>query len=461
MIVRWRVAEGPREVFSILLRGCLSTAICGILEAMRLFLTCCFALFPLLSLRGQIFADFTISSGIPPTTTPLGTFRVRLEHDKAPRPVANFIGLATGRRPWIDIDTGAIKTTPYYDGTIFHRLDHDFVIQGGDIKGTGQGGPGFVSQDQFHPDLRHSGRYILSMAKTSLPNTTGSQFFITLVATPFLDDKHSVFGEVITNRNLVDNFADPALFPTTGESPTTQINLDSVVISGPDFASFDLHDPALRLPLVEAVQPEPSYDAGAGIFTLSFPRDPQSFYTIATSNTLTSLSPLGYLASLDRDTGYSLNVTGLSGARYFSRLTKVDYSLVVNAPSDLVAAGHTVELLDGSGGSLSLNFTSPTEGTWTHTDGSHGDSPGDFTVTRANDRVGSVGAGTTRLTFPTNFPLYDLAVSFDSPAGPEGWASFDVVMSFHEPLAGWVDGSVTRSTSSDPSALKQAFIYTP
>lgn len=428
---------------------------------MRLFLTCCLALFPLLSLRGQIFADFTISSGTAPATSPLGVFRVRLDHERAPRPVANFIGLATGRRPWIDIDTGAIRNRPYYDGTIFHRLDHDFVIQGGDIKGTGQGGPGFVSQDQFHPDLRHSGRYILSMAKTNLPNTTGSQFFITLVATPFLDDKHSVFGEVITNRNLIDNFADPALFPTTGERPTTQINLDSVVISGPDFASFDLDDPALRLPLVEAVQPEPSYDAGAGIFTISFPRDLQSFYTIAASTSLASLSPLGFIASLDTDLDYSLNVTGVTGPRYFSRLTKVDYSLVVNAPSDLVAAGHSVELLDGSGGSLSLNFTSATGGSWTHSDGSHGASPGNFTVTNANDRVGTVGAGTTGATFPTNFPLYDLAVSFDSPAGPESWSSFNVVMSFHEALSGWVDGTVTRSTSSQPSALKQAFVYTP
>lgn len=424
---------------------------------MRFYLTYCLALCTVLPSPGQIYADFTISSGIPPTTTPLGTFRARLDYDKAPRPVANFIGLATGQRPWIDIDTGAIRTTPYYDGTIFHRLIHNFVIQGGDIKGTGTGGPGFVSQDQFHPDLRHSGRYILSMAKTTSPNSTGSQFFITLDATSFLDDKHSVFGEVITNRNLIDNFANPALFPTaTGDRPATQVNLDSVVISGPDSATFDLHDPALRLPVVEAVQPVPSYDASADLFNLAFSREEQSFYTVSTATTLPALNVLGYLASLDSDAGYSININQVTAPSYFARVTKVDYSQVVNAPDDIVAAGHEVELLDASGGSLTLTFASTAAGTWNHSTGSSGS----FTVTTARDYVGAVGSGTTGSTFPINFPLYDLAVTFDTPAGPENWTAFDVVMSFHEPLTGWVDGTVTRSAAGSV-ALKQAFIYRP
>ncbi|MFP6866545.1 MAG: peptidylprolyl isomerase, partial [Roseibacillus sp.] len=184
------------------------------------------------TIPAQIYADFTVSHG----DTPLGTFRVRLDHDKAPRPVAAFIGLATGQRNWVDLNSGSVMSnTPYYDGQIFHRLDHDFVLQGGDQLGTGGGGPGYVFQDQYHADLRHD-RYILSMAKTGDPNTNGSQFFIVLAdeSTPAsfaaavaLDDLHSVFGEVINDatypnsRTLIDNFADPALFPTNGERPQT------------------------------------------------------------------------------------------------------------------------------------------------------------------------------------------------------------------------------------------------
>jgi len=148
----------------------------------------------------------------------LGTFRARLEYDKAPRTCANFIGLATGQRAWLDETTGAIRNgTPYYDGLKFHRLDHDFVIQGGDPRGNGSGGPGYGFQDEFHSSLRHSGRYILSMANSGT-NTNGSQFFITLEDASFLDDKHSVFGEVIddssypNSRALIDSFYECCYF---------------------------------------------------------------------------------------------------------------------------------------------------------------------------------------------------------------------------------------------------------
>ncbi len=88
--------------------------------------------------NAQIYADFTVSSG----GNPLGTFTVTLEHEKAPRTCANFIGLATGKRPWIDLTNGAVRTNkPYYDGLTFHRLDHDFVIQGGSRNGLGTDGP--------------------------------------------------------------------------------------------------------------------------------------------------------------------------------------------------------------------------------------------------------------------------------------------------------------------------------
>lgn len=101
-----------------------------------------------LPLTGQIYADFTVSSG----DTEIGTFRARLDYDKAPRTCANFIGLATGERPWVDVTTNRIaEGTPFYDGLIFHRLIHNFVIQGGSSNGSGTAGSGYVIQDEFHP----------------------------------------------------------------------------------------------------------------------------------------------------------------------------------------------------------------------------------------------------------------------------------------------------------------------
>jgi peptidyl-prolyl cis-trans isomerase A (cyclophilin A) len=123
-----------------------------------------------------------------------GTIHCELAADKAPMTVANFVGLATGKHAWWDPKEGkAITGKPYYDGLIFHRVIPDFMIQGGDIEGRGSGGPGYEFADEFHPSLRHDKPGVLSMANAG-PTTNGSQFFITEVPTPNLDDRHSVFG---------------------------------------------------------------------------------------------------------------------------------------------------------------------------------------------------------------------------------------------------------------------------
>lgn len=117
-----------------------------------------------------------------------GAIRIELFADKAPRTVANFEKLAK---------------SGFYDGLSFHRVIPDFMIQGGCPQGTGTGGPGYKFEDEFHRDLKHSGPGILSMANAG-PNTNGSQFFITHVATPWLDGKHSVFGRVTEGQDVVD-----------------------------------------------------------------------------------------------------------------------------------------------------------------------------------------------------------------------------------------------------------------
>ena len=135
-----------------------------------------------------------------------GDIDIELYEDKAPKTVANFVGLATGEREWKDPQSGASKNEPYYDGTIFHRIIDGFMIQGGDITGTGRGGPGYKFADEFHPDLRHTEAGILSMANAG-PGTNGSQFFITHVPCPHLDGKHTVFGHVTEGQDVVDSIA--------------------------------------------------------------------------------------------------------------------------------------------------------------------------------------------------------------------------------------------------------------
>jgi peptidyl-prolyl cis-trans isomerase A (cyclophilin A) len=131
-----------------------------------------------------------------------GNFTVRLFDTEAPGTVANFVGLAEGTKEWTDPRSNQKVKQPYYDGTIFHRVIDGFMIQGGDPLGQGIGGPGYNFADEFHPSLRHSKAGILSMANRG-PNTNGGQFFITLGPTPHLDDRHSVFGEVVSGMDIV------------------------------------------------------------------------------------------------------------------------------------------------------------------------------------------------------------------------------------------------------------------
>jgi peptidyl-prolyl cis-trans isomerase A (cyclophilin A) len=161
-------------------------------------------------------------------TTSEGAFTARLFDTEVPKTVANFAGLAEGSIEWTDPRSGRKVKQPYYNGTIFHRVIADFMIQGGDPLGQGTGGPGYTFADEFRPALRHSKAGILSMANSG-PNTNGGQFFITLVPTPWLDDKHSVFGEITEGMDVVQKIGrTPTRKP--GDRPVTPITIQSLTI---------------------------------------------------------------------------------------------------------------------------------------------------------------------------------------------------------------------------------------
>ncbi|TMA95241.1 MAG: peptidylprolyl isomerase [Deltaproteobacteria bacterium] len=160
--------------------------------------------------------------------TSMGDIVIQLFDDKAPKTVANFVGLASGTKEWLDPKTGEKVKRPLYNGTIFHRVIPGFMIQGGDPLGNGRGGPGYTFEDEFDPDLRHSKAGILSMANAG-PNTNGSQFFITHQATPNLDGRHSVFGEVVKGQEVVVAIGNVSRDPR--DRPIKDVVLKEIIIT--------------------------------------------------------------------------------------------------------------------------------------------------------------------------------------------------------------------------------------
>ncbi|HEY4224529.1 MAG TPA: peptidylprolyl isomerase [Pseudolysinimonas sp.] len=163
-----------------------------------------------------------------------GDIRINLFGNHAPLTVENFVGLATGGKEWTNPKSGQKTTDPLYDGVVFHRIIKDFMLQGGDPLGQGIGGPGYNFDDEIHPELNFSEPYVLAMANAGIQGghgTNGSQFFITTVPTPWLQAKHTIFGEVAddASKKVVDDIE--AVPTDRGDKP-----LEPVVISGIDVA---------------------------------------------------------------------------------------------------------------------------------------------------------------------------------------------------------------------------------
>ena len=159
-----------------------------------------------------------------------GPIVVKLFPKEAPKTVENFVGLATGEKEWTHPATQEKKKgVPLYDGTVFHRCIKDFMVQGGDPLGSGSGGPGYKFEDEVSSGKRFDRAGLLAMANAG-PNTNGSQFFITVIATPWLNNKHTIFGEVVRGQELVDRIAN-ILPKDSNDRPKTEIKVKKLSIS--------------------------------------------------------------------------------------------------------------------------------------------------------------------------------------------------------------------------------------
>jgi peptidyl-prolyl cis-trans isomerase A (cyclophilin A) len=176
----------------------------------------------------------SVHTAVATIATNKGDIVVNLFGNHAPKTVANFVGLASGTIEWTHPETGKVSTDKLYNGVIFHRIIKQFMLQGGDPLGQGFGGPGYQFDDEIHPELNFNSPYILAMANAGTQGgrgTNGSQFFITTVPTPWLQGKHTIFGEVAddASRAVVD--AIEAVDTDGRDKPLTPVVIESVTIT--------------------------------------------------------------------------------------------------------------------------------------------------------------------------------------------------------------------------------------
>lgn len=325
---------------------------------MRRFLALVLLFCASVSLMAQdgIYADFTTS---------MGSFTCKLHYDKAPKTVANFIALTTGERAWLDLPTGAAKRTPFYDGLTFHRVVSGFVIQGGSRKGDGTDGPGYTFQDEFEPTLRHSKAGILSMANSGL-NSNGSQFFITLAATSYLDDVHSVFGEVTSGLSVVQAIGNVPV--DTNSKPVTPIIMQSVVIRrvGAAAQAFDVS--VQGLPSVGGAGP--NFVRSGASALLQFPKSLYSEYTLFDSSNLTTWTKSKVGLYVTSPPSSDLDVTSsAAGLAHFYRVAQVAYPGPLFTPPSVAGTTLQLNFTVGASGTLQFNFDNSGGGTTSYSGG--------------------------------------------------------------------------------------------
>jgi cyclophilin family peptidyl-prolyl cis-trans isomerase len=300
---------------------------------------------------GDIFAEFNTS---------MGSFTCRLEHVLAPITVANFIGLATGERSWIDMTNGRVKAEPFYDGLTFHRVVTNFVIQSGSRNGKGTDGPGYVFQDEFNSQLKHD-RGVLSMANSGT-HANGSQFFVTVTNTSWLDNKHSVFGKVVGGMDVVDAIN---LVPTDDDNkPLEPVILQQVAIRRTGTTTnFNIHAQGLPVPTNE---PFALSVAGTNL-VFTFTDRPNVVNKFFNSSNLVNWAAQDIQFDNTAPTNRSVPRTN-SADNAFYQLAQIQYTLT--APESF--RGRELVLDFGPDGKVTIKFDNSAGGTYRYSQG-----PGD------------------------------------------------------------------------------------
>lgn len=302
-----------------------------------------------------IFADFVTSHG---------SFTCQLFHEKAPRTVANFIGLASGEKSWLSLPTGEVARRPFYNGLTFHRVVSGFVIQGGSPKGDGTDGPGYTFRDEFDPTLRHDRAGLLSMANSGT-HSNGSQFFVTLAATRHLDDVHSIFGEVTSGMNVVNAIGNVAV--DAGSKPTTPVVMQSVTIRRVGAAAQAFNVAEQGLPVVGGAGPVLLKNGAS--FALRFPRAQGSEYFVYRSANLATWTSqrLGLYVSTPPTGDVDVTASATGQASQFYRVPQIAYPgpiftppSLANSKMVLTFSGQTIEwTFNNAGGGTSVYPSNP------------------------------------------------------------------------------------------------------
>jgi peptidyl-prolyl cis-trans isomerase A (cyclophilin A) len=311
-----------------------------------------------------IYADFQTS---------MGSFTCRLDYVVAPKAVANFIGLATGQRAWLDLTSGVARTNAFFEGTTFHRVITNFMIQGGSPNGLGTDGPGYAFVDEFSTSERFNKFGMLAMANSG-PDSNGSQFFITVVPTTYLNDVHTIFGQVVGGSNIV--YAINSVATDANDKPKTNVVIQSVSIRRVGSAAQAFIIGNQGLPVVTN-QPLAIAPAGEGTWALSSPtnrRYADNRLYVSTSLPNWQEQKLG----IELSTQVTNRVyRSTEGSQAYYRLTQIQYADSTLAPKSLQSRVLTLSLRDvtQSLGTLKITFDAAEGGTYTFT----GQNPGTVT----------------------------------------------------------------------------------
>ncbi len=299
----------------------------------------------------KIFAQYT--NGLyAEFNTSMGSFTCRLEYALAPKTCANFIGLATGQRSWLDLTTGLTRTNPFYHGQIIHRVVADFIIQSGSPNGQGTDGPGYTFQDEFHPSLRHDSFGTLSMANSG-PDSNGSQYFLTVANTPFLNDKHSVFGKLYGGSNVV--YAISRVATNSASKPLTNITINNVSVRRVGAAAEAFNLATNGLPVVANLHLVAAQSGG--LISVAFSNRLNADNRVFSSSNMLHWS--GTKLGIETAPGFPSELTVTpSGGSGFYRMSQIQYPPTIYTPRSLVNRNITLNFTTGLPGFLALAFDS-------------------------------------------------------------------------------------------------------